>query len=87
MLIGICLCAYFSYHTIFGRYSYPQYITLRPVAESKAGELDSLRAKTTLMERKVTMMRPATLSPDLLEEQIRYILGYNKSDEIVILSR
>ncbi|MCK5384529.1 MAG: septum formation initiator family protein [Alphaproteobacteria bacterium] len=87
LLIGICLCVYFSYHIIFGRCSYPQLTSLRPVAIAKIGELDSLKEKTALLEGKVTLMRPATLSTDLLEEQIRYILGYNKSDEIVILSR
>lgn len=87
LLIGVCLCVYFSYHIIFGRYSYPQLISLRPVAAAKVRELDSLKSKTIVLEEKVTLLRPATLSSDLLEEQIRYILGYNKSDEIVILSR
>ena len=87
LFVGVCLCIYFSYHIIFGRYSYPQLESLRPVASAKADELDSLKAKTSVLEEKVTLMRPATLSPDLLEEQIRYVLGYNKSGEIVILSR
>ncbi len=87
LFIGVCLCIYFSYHIAFGNYSYPQFVSLQPVAMAKASELDSLKEKTAALEQKVTLMRPATLSSDLLEEQIRYVLGYNKNGEIVILSR
>jgi len=87
LFIGVCLCVYFSYHISFGRYSYPQLVSLKPVAIEKAGKLDSLKEITAALEQKVTLMRPATLSSDLLEEQIRYVLGYNKNGEIVILSR
>jgi cell division protein FtsB len=62
-------------------------VSLKPVAVAKSSKLDSLREKAAVLEQKVTLMRPATLSSDLLEEQIRYVLGYNKNGEIVILSR
>lgn len=87
LFIGVCLCIYFSYHIAFGRYSYPQLVSLQPVSVVKAHELDLLKQKKASLEQKVTLMRPATLSSDLLEEQIRYVLGYNKSGEIVILSQ
>ncbi len=86
LFIGVCLCAYFSYHIVLGRYSYQQLVSMQPAATAKSKELDSLKDKTATLEEKVTLMRPATLSSDLLEEQIRLILGYNKSGEIVILS-
>lgn len=78
---------YFSYHVVWGHYSYPKLRALRPIAATKSMELESLKFRTASLERKVTLLRPDTLSSDLLEEQIRYVLGYNKRDEIVILSR
>ncbi len=85
--VGLCLCFYFSYHTVFGRYSYPQLVSVRATVTTRADELDYLQKNAHVLEQKVTLMRPATLSSDFLEEQIRYILGYNRNDEIVILRR
>lgn len=87
LFIGMCLCFYFSYHLILGQYSYPKLLSLHPIVTEKSDKLDSLKIKTSILEGKVTLMRPATFSPDLMEEQIRYILGYNKNGEVVILSR
>ncbi|MFP4097839.1 MAG: FtsB family cell division protein [Alphaproteobacteria bacterium] len=86
VLIGACLALYFSYHIFFGRCNYSMLVALRPVVEEKADILDSLRTQTSALEEKVTLMRPATMSVDLLEERVRYVLGYSKHDEIVIFS-
>ncbi len=85
IFIGLSLCAYFSYHSIFGRYGYTHIQNLAPIAASKSKQLDALVLKSNNLESQVRLLRPDSLSLDALEEQIRVILGYSYGSEIVII--
>lgn len=37
------------------------------------------------MEGVVVLLRPNSLSPDMVDEQARYILGYQAEDEVALL--
>lgn len=87
LLVGLCLTIYFSYHMAFGRYSYSRLSTLAPVVSMKEKQLSALEQKSFDMEQRVKLLRPDTLSPDMLEEQARYILGYNSKNEMVVVRR
>tara|TARA_R110001592_G_scaffold16881_5_gene71451 strand:- start:10874 stop:11185 length:312 start_codon:yes stop_codon:yes gene_type:complete len=87
LMVGLCLCAYFSYHMVFGKYGYMRLNNLQPIAQAKEKQLGALITKSTNLENKVSLLRPNTLSPDLLEEQVRLILGYNNQDEMILLDR
>ena len=87
LLIGLCLTLYFSYHMAFGRYSYSRFYNIAPIVSMKEKQLAALEQKSVEMESRVKLLRPDTLSPDMLEEQSRYILGYNTKNEMVIVKR
>ncbi len=87
LFIGLCLCAYFSYHAMFGKYGYIQIQNLAPIAAAKEMQLKALTDKSSNLEVKVSLLRPDSLSVDILEEQIRLILGYSYDDEIVIINK
>ena len=87
IIVGICLCMYFSYHMISGKYSYARYDNLKPIAQAKEMQLKALKAKSDTLENKVSLLRPNTLSTDLLEEQVRLFLGYNHRNEVVIIDK
>ena len=55
------------------------------MSQQKAFILQNLEQEKSALEDKVQMMRPATLSADMLEEQARAILGYKHKDEFVVL--
>lgn len=61
-------------------------VELETSIASQAMVLNVLERERALLEERVSMMRPASLSADLAEEQIRFILGYQNDDEIVVIS-
>ena len=85
LLTGLCLCLYFFYHLLQGERSLGRLIDLRSdLAERSA--LHSVYVENLMtIERKVAMMRPATLDHDLLEERVRHVLGYRHGDEVVVM--
>ncbi|MGH1376751.1 MAG: FtsB family cell division protein [Alphaproteobacteria bacterium] len=86
IIAGLCLCLYFSYHTVSGDRSYSQLSSLKNAYEQKIIALNHLKNKKSDAQEKVHMMRPDSLSIDLVEEQARDILGYTKQGEFVIVS-
>ncbi len=86
IIIGICLFLYFSYHSISGHRSYSHLIELNQTLEEKKQKLQLLDDELSQLKNKVRMMRPNTLSADMLSEQINIILGYYSTSDIVVIS-
>lgn len=85
LFVGFCLCLYFSYHTISGHRSYTRLSTLTSVSHEKQQILGVLRQEKKEVKVKVVRMRPGSLSADMLEERVRFVLGYKHRDEIIVL--
>ncbi len=49
-------------------------------------DVDTLQAERQHLEQKVRMLRPGSVSYDLLEERVRAVLGYKYADEVAVLS-
>ena len=84
-LIGISLCIYFAYHALQGNRSVLRLLALNQSIETMSLEEDTLASERIALEQKVAMMRPGSISKDLLEERARMVLGYKYEDEIAIL--
>lgn len=87
MLIGICLCFYFSYHALQGNRSFLRLYSLEHDISVATADLQKAHTERAAIEDKVKAMRPGHLSRDLLEERVRSVLGYVRRDEMVILPR
>lgn len=85
-MLGILLCVYFLYHSFHGQRSYPNLMALNETAQHLNNDLSVLQTQREELERKVVMLRPGTINPDLLEERARLVLGYKSADELIILS-
>jgi cell division protein FtsB len=85
-LIGLCMCAYFSYHAIAGNRGLVRLYFVNSKIETLSKSETSLAAEEAIWSKKVSMMRPGTVDKDLLEEQVRKILGYRNADEYAVLS-
>ncbi len=57
---------------------------LQSLASAQSIALEGLDRQHVALNKKVSMMRPGTLSTDMVEEQARYILGYNADQDIVV---
>lgn len=82
---GICLCMYFSYHTVSGQRSYTRLSELTSVHQGKKYDLSSLKHERERVSLQVSRMRPGSLAADMLEERARLMLGYKRIDEVIVL--
>ncbi|MGH1455442.1 MAG: FtsB family cell division protein [Alphaproteobacteria bacterium] len=79
------MCLYFSYHTYYGERSQVHLDDLSIKLDLKKTEAQELSLVRTSLEKKVAMLRPASLSKDMLDEQARFMLGFSSSDDILII--
>ena len=84
-VIGLCLSFYFCYHLIAGQRGYFRLMSLEHNVAEITAEYDALKVERSAVEKKVVMMRPGSIDRDLLEERVRYVLGYRYTDELVLL--
>lgn len=84
VVIGICLSVYFSYHLIAGHRGYVSLMSLESQIEQAQAEQAQLIAEREAIEKKVVMMRPGSICSDLLEERMRYVLGYTRPEDVVL---
>mgnify|MGYP006284532395 CR=1 FL=1 len=85
LLLGLLLCAYFSYHLMFGPRSYPALEGLRSDIVRAQADLQTAQGERAELEDKVTRLRPETLDPDYLEERARAMLGYTHENEVIVI--
>ena len=86
LLSGFFTC-YFTYSALNGQYGiYNKYMYLAEevVLEKK---LENLKERTLALERRVARLSDDFLDIDLLDEQARKVLGYARSNEIIILNK
>ena len=86
LLVGICLCFYFSYHALQGDRSVIRLTSLNSQIATMSQKFEEKKAQRLAIEKKVVMMRPETLNKDLLEERVRLVLGYKHAQDIAVLS-
>jgi len=84
-IIALSLSLYFAYHLIVGPRGYLELKQLEYQIEQVSAELDTLSVEREALEKKVVMMRPGSIDRDLLEERVRYILGYTNKEEYILL--
>ncbi|NIJ42754.1 cell division protein FtsB [Parvibaculum indicum] len=86
-LVAAIAVAYFAYHAMHGRYGFINWLTLQDRVATLQEELKEVRGERDRLDRRVALLRPESLDPDLLDERARAALGYADPNEIVILDR
>lgn len=84
-LMGAAVAAYFVFHAVQGDRGLIAWWHLRQEiakAQSEQQEVAAIRAD---LEQRVSLLRPDSLDPDMLEERARQMLGYGRKGEQVIL--
>ena len=84
-LLVMALVVYFSYFAVYGTHGVVRWMTLEAAISAKQTEFDRIKAEHDVLDRRVKLMRPESVDPDMLEEQARARLGLTEPDEVVIL--
>jgi len=84
-LVAAIAIAYFAYHAMHGRYGFINWLALQDRVETLKDELKDVKGDRERLERRVALLRPESLDPDLLDERARAALGYAGPNEIIIL--
>lgn len=78
------LLTYFIFNAVKGKHGLSAWTELAVEIEALDQELAEIRAVRERMERQVTLLRPESLDPDLLDERARASLGVARPDELTI---
>lgn len=83
-LVLVCVGAYFTFTAVQGNYGLFQRIQVEAEVDRLTIELAMLEAETTRMEIVTRRLSDDYLDLDLLDQQVRDVLGYVRPDEIVL---
>lgn len=79
---------YFIFHAIYGERGILAYFNLNQKIEKAEEELENIKAERLEIEHKVKSLKPESLDPDMLDEQVRKNLGVaGKQEEAFVPER
>jgi cell division protein FtsB len=80
----LCLAGYIGWHIFEGPRSFANREALERRIASLELKRDEIATRRVAFERKVTLLRPDSIDPDLLDELSRATLGYGARGDIVM---
>jgi cell division protein FtsB len=86
-LLACGAAGYFAYHLQTGDHGLEARADLERRKDVLAGELEGLKAVRLRLERDVSLLRPESLDPDMLDERARAILNLAHQDDLIMLKR
>jgi cell division protein FtsB len=84
MTVCLSLLGYFGWHGFHGPRSFDHLEALEAKAASLDARLGTIRDERQAFERKVSLMRPQSIDPDMLDELARSTLNYGKPTDLVV---
>ncbi|MDF2096755.1 FtsB family cell division protein [Aquibaculum arenosum] len=82
--LAIAAVAYFAFHAVQGERGLLAYKRLNEELTQTRSLAAEVADQRETWERRVSLLRPESLDPDLLEERARLLLNYLREDEAVI---
>ncbi len=86
-LLACGAAGYFAYHLQIGDHGLAARAELQGRKDVLQGELAGLNEVRQRLERDVSLLRPESLDPDMLDERARAILNLADQDDLVMLKR
>jgi len=80
-LICLSIAGYFGYHAVKSMHKLA--LLESDVAKTKA-KLVTVKARRQALERRVSLLRPGSLDPDMLDERARAAVNAARAEDIVI---
>jgi cell division protein FtsB len=86
-VLGLCAIGYFAYHVVHGDRGLIAWWNIKQRVAAAEAAFATVRNEREHLERRVQLMEPDNLDPDLLEERARLMLNYGYPNDIVILEK
>jgi|SRR5581483_11361158 len=84
-VLGALLVAYFGYHAVEGDRGLFAYLKLMQELRKAEISRDLIHADRMVIERRVALLRPDGVDPDMLDERARLMLDLGRRDELTIM--
>jgi cell division protein FtsB len=81
----LLILGYFAFHAVEGEYGLFALTKLKTRESDLVAELEKLGSEKKRMEKRVALMRPESLDPDMIDEKARESLNMAHPDDRVIL--
>jgi cell division protein FtsB len=86
-IIGAALVVYVAYNTVQGDRGLIAYWQLANQVEQARDIQEDLDWQRRRIENRVKLMNSNSLDADMLDERARFLLGYSRPDEYVVILR
>lgn len=83
-IVALCLSAYFSYHSISGRYGLNAHQDADALSLHLQYRLAEYQRQRETLARRVSLLKAGSIEKDMLDQQARYHLNLLHKDEIVV---
>lgn len=83
-VVAITILCYFGYHAFEGDHGLKAWLHLSAEKAKLSGQAAVVGEERARLEKRVHLLKPDSLDPDMLSEQARIVLGYSHPDEVVI---
>jgi cell division protein FtsB len=83
-LMGAAVMAYFAYHAVQGDRGLVAWWNLRFEIERADAALAAVSTEKAALERRVALLRPESLDPDMLDERARVMLGAIGPHDLIV---
>lgn len=82
--LGLAVVAYFGFHVLQGERGLIAWWHLRQELALATAEAQIVAAERAAMEHRVSLLRPESLDPDMLEERARLMANMGRPEERVV---
>ena len=82
--IAALVIGYFSFNAYSGNRGLRAKQDLDQQIAELSAELDALKAECAMWERRVSLLRPESIDPDMLDERARLLLNYADPRELTL---
>lgn len=83
--LGIVVVAYFCYHLFQGQRGVFAWMRLNSEVSKAEKYLEVVKAERTVLEKRVSLLYPDKMDPDMLDERARLMLGFARPDEVIVV--
>jgi len=84
-ILGAMLLGYFSYYAVEGERGLLAYLSLTQEIRKATITRDLIHADWEQLDKRVALLRPDSIDPDMLEERALVMLGLGNPDDAVVM--